>query len=43
MGGLYKVDGFLEKEKIVYEFLGCYFYGCLKCMCFIVKFIGVGM
>ena len=42
IGGLYKVDGFLQ-EKIVYEFLGCYFYGCPKCMCPTAKSISVGM
>lgn len=29
LGGFYKVDGFLEEENMVYEFFGCYFYGCL--------------
>ena len=43
MGGLYKVDGFLEKEKVVYKFLGCYFHGCPKCMHPTAKSIGAGM
>lgn len=43
MGGLYKVDSFLEMEKIVYEFLGCYFHGCPKCTRPTAKSIGAGM
>ena len=27
----YKVDGYDEENKTVYEFNGCYFHGCQKC------------
>ncbi|XP_074661604.1 uncharacterized protein LOC141914236 [Tubulanus polymorphus] len=29
--GKFKVDGFHEKTRTVYEFNGCYFHGCPKC------------
>jgi len=29
--GIYRVDGYDEKTKTVYEFNGCYWHGCIKC------------
>ena len=29
--GRYRVDGFCEANKTVYEFYGCYYHGCQKC------------
>ena len=29
--GKYKVDGFSEKEKTLYEFHGCFYHGCPRC------------
>ena len=43
LGGLYKVDGFLEEENTVYEFFGCYFHGCPRCTNATAKSIGAGM
>jgi hypothetical protein len=28
---LYRVDGFCKETKTIYEFLGCWYHGCLKC------------
>ena len=28
---LYRVDGFCEETNTIYEFLGCWYHGCLKC------------
>ena len=30
-GHHYRVDGFCEKTKTVYEYHGCYFHGCVTC------------
>ena len=43
LGGLYKVDGFLEEEKTVYEFFGCFFHGCVRCTSPTAKSIGAGL
>ena len=29
--GKYKVDGYCEENRTVYEFHGCWFHGCVKC------------
>jgi hypothetical protein len=28
---LYRVDGFCKETKTIYEFLGCWYHGCLRC------------
>lgn len=28
---LYRVDGYCKKTKTIYEFLGCWYHGCLEC------------
>jgi G:T-mismatch repair DNA endonuclease (very short patch repair protein) len=30
-GKLYRVDGYCKETNTVYEFLGCWYHGCLKC------------
>ena len=43
LGGLYKVEGFLEEENTVYEFFSCYFHGCPQSTNTTAKSIGAGM